>query len=386
MATNRVIPPSEEQLAAETTAEEARTAQAALKQKQEAKLRRVVWAGSVALIIMGVVVVLAIFYFAKLVLVTLLVSILIAFMLEPLVNLLQRVRLPRSAGAFVAVLVMVVACWGASYFFYYRAVDFLQELPKYTQRIRGTVARFRQETKTLKQTTENILPEEAKNARNVPTVKVQNSGNSDLFSQNIGKVTELVLTLTFIPFLVYFMLSWQEHARTKTVQLFPPETRTTAYVTLGQISLMVRSFIAGNVMVGVFMSVISMTIFGFLGLPYFYFLGVISGFLSLIPYLGVVLAAVPPLAAGLGTLKETGLIIIVVTVLGLHLFSMNVLYPKVIGKRLQLNPLLVTISLLLWGWIWGAMGLILAVPIMGVVKIVCDHVGALRRFGDWMGE
>jgi predicted PurR-regulated permease PerM len=386
MATNRVIPPSEEQLAAEPTAEEARTAQTALKQKQEEKLRRVVWAGSVALIIMGVMVVLAIFYFAKLVLVTLLVSILIAFMLEPLVNLLQRLRLPRPAGAFVAVLVLVVACWGASYFFYYRAVDFLQELPRYTQRIRGTVARFRQETKTLKQTTENMLPEEAKTAKNVPTVKVQNSGNSGLVSQNIGKVTELALTLTFIPFLVYFMLSWQEHARTKTVQLFPPETRTTAYVTLGQISLMVRSFIAGNVMIGVFMSVISMTVFGFLGLPYFYFLGVISGFLSLIPYLGVVLAAVPPLAAGLGTLKETGLIIIVVTVLGLHLFSMNVLYPKVIGKRLQLNPLLVTISLLLWGWIWGAMGLILAVPIMGVVKIVCDHVAVLRRFGDWMGE
>jgi predicted PurR-regulated permease PerM len=65
---------------------------------------------------------------------------------------------------------------------------------------------------------------------------------------------------------------------------------------------------------------------------------------------------------------------------------MNVLYPKVIGRRLQLNPLLVTISLLLWGWLWGAMGLILAVPIMGVLKIVCDNVGALRRFGDWMGE
>jgi predicted PurR-regulated permease PerM len=46
----------------------------------------------------------------------------------------------------------------------------------------------------------------------------------------------------------------------------------------------------------------------------------------------------------------------------------------------------VTISLLLWGWLWGAMGLILAVPIMGVFKIVCDHVGALRRFGDWMGD
>jgi len=129
-----------------------------------------------------------------------------------------------------------------------------------------------------------------------------------------------------------------------------------------------------------------MAVFGFLGLPYFYFLGFISGFLSLMPYLGVVLAAIPPLAAGLGTLKDTGMIIVVLTVLGLHLFSMNVLYPKVIGKRLKLNPLLVTISLLIWGWIWGALGLILAVPVMGVVKIVCDHVTSLRHLGEWMGE
>ena len=125
---------------------------------------------------------------------------------------------------------------------------------------------------------------------------------------------------------------------------------------------------------------------GFWGLPYFYFLGIISGFVSLVPYLGIVMAVLPPLAAGLGTVKDSGLIIIVATVLGLHLFAMNVLYPKVIGRRLQLNPLLVTISLLLWGWLWGAMGLILAVPIMGVLKIICDNVVALRRFGDLMGE
>jgi predicted PurR-regulated permease PerM len=386
MATNRVIPPSPEQLSAESTAEDAKAAQAAIKQKQQARLNRVMWAGSVAQVILGVAVVLAVFYIAKLVLVTLLVSVLIAFMLEPLVTLLQRVRVPRSAGAFVAVVVLLAASWGASYFFYYRAVDFLQELPRYTEKLRGVVARFRQETNNLKQTTEKILPQEARQGKNVQTVRVQNSGGSDVITQNLGMVTEVVLTLTFIPFLVYFMLSWQEHARTKTVELFPPESRTTAYVTLGQISLMVRSFIAGNVMIGVFMSAISMTVFGFLGLPYFYFLGIISGFLSLMPYLGVILAIVPPLAAGLGTLKDAGLIIIVITELSLHLFSMNVLYPKVIGKRLQLNPLLVTISLLLWGWLWGAMGLILAVPIMGVFKIVCDHVGALRRFGDWMGE
>jgi predicted PurR-regulated permease PerM len=386
MATNRVIPPSPEQLSVETTPEETQIAQTALKQKEERRIDRAVWAGSVSQVIIGVVVFLGILYLAKLVLVTLLVSVLIAFTLEPLVNLLERIHLPRSVGAFIAVLALLVAAWGASYFFYYRAIDFLQQTPKYTQQIRGMVAHFRQQTKSLQQTTENILPDDNKPSKNVQTVRIQKSGNSDMISQNLGTVTEVLLTLTFIPFLVYFMLSWQEHARTKTVELFPPESRTTAYVTLGQISLMVRSFIAGNVIIGLFMSAISITVFGLLGLPYFYFLGIISGFLSLMPYLGIVLAVLPPLAAGLGTLQDSGLIIIVVTVLGLHLFAMNVLYPKIIGKRLQLNPLLVTISLLLWGWLWGAMGLLLAVPIMGVFKIVCDHVGALRRFGDWMGE
>src|SRR5581483_4639123 len=123
-----------------------------------------------------------------------------------------------------------------------------------------------------------------------------------------------------------------------------------------------------------------------LKLPYFYFLGVISGFLSLIPYLGVVLAMVPPLTAGFGHVHGTGLLAIALSVFALHLFAINVLYPKLIGRRLQLNPLVVTVSLLIWGWIWGAMGLILAVPITGALKVIFDHIESLRAYGAWLGE
>jgi predicted PurR-regulated permease PerM len=70
----------------------------------------------------------------------------------------------------------------------------------------------------------------------------------------------------------------------------------------------------------------------------------------------------------------------------MHLFSMNVLYPKLLGKRMDLNPLVVTLSLLIWGWIWGAMGLLLAVPITAAIKIVCDNVEQLKPIGNWMGE
>ena len=110
-----------------------------------------------------------------------------------------------------------------------------------------------------------------------------------------------------------------------------------------------------------FLSAASIAVFGLMGLPYFYFLGVMSGFLSLIPYLGVLLAT---LAAGHcrpGYLTTATFVLTCRIVVGLHLFAMNVLYPMVLGKRLQLNPLAVTISLLFWGWLWGAMGLMLAV-------------------------
>jgi predicted PurR-regulated permease PerM len=383
MATNRIIPPAEQpgpQLADQAALQEE------LQQRQEAKYKNTLRAGAAAQITLSVIAVLVVCYLAKMVLVTLLFSVLIAFTLEPVVRGLERLRMPRPAGSILAVMLMCGVVWAGSYFFYNRAIDFAHQLPKYSQKIRGKLSSITKQTNDLKQTTQNILPGEAQKNKNAVPVKVESSGTTDFFTQGLGTITEVLAAIAFIPFLVYFMLSWQEHARTKTVQLFRPENRSTAYVTLGQISTMMRSFIAGNFIIGLFMSVVSIVVFGFLGLPYFYFLGVISGFLSLMPYLGVVLAAVPPLAAGIGVLHDTGVIIVIATVLGLHLFSMNVLYPKVIGKRLQLNPLLVTIALLIWGWIWGALGLILAVPIMGVIKIVCDHVTSLRRFGEWMGE
>jgi predicted PurR-regulated permease PerM len=73
-------------------------------------------------------------------------------------------------------------------------------------------------------------------------------------------------------------------------------------------------------------------------------------------------------------------------VFGLDMFAVNVLFPKVIGKRLQLNPLVVTIALLVWGWLWGAMRLILAIPITGAMKIIFDHVESLCPFGRWLEE
>ena len=218
-------------------------------------------------------------------------------------------------------------------------------------------------------------------------VEVQEApGLSRVISAGSGTLGEVFLAVTFIPFLVYFMLTWKGHAHSATVRLFPKEHRLMAHRTVGKISEMIRSFIAGNVLVGLINAVVSAIVFWRLGIPYFYFLGVISGFASLVPYLGVFLALLPPLAAAVGVVNKTGVFIIFLTVIVLHVLTMNVLYPKIVGKRLRLNPLAISLSLLFWAWIWGGMGLILAVPLVGATKIICDYVEPLRGLGAWLGD
>jgi predicted PurR-regulated permease PerM len=331
--------------------------------------------------------VLAICYFAKLVLVTIFTSILIAFVLEPIVRGFAKIKIPRTIGSALAVLLVLAMLYGLSYFFYQRAVDFAHQLPKMSGEIRKVISKYQQNAADLRKTAENVIPPKPDDRNSVPVrVQEQRGITSIIGGWDIANFSETLLAVAFIPFIVYFMLTWQEHMRRSTVRLFPPQSRLTVYQTLGKISEMMKGFIVGNFVIGMFMAIASGTAFAFLHLPYFYFLGLISGFLSLVPYLGVILAILPPIASGAGVLHGSGFMIVAALILGLHVFSMNVLYPKVLGGRLELNPLAVTLGLLIWGWIWGAMGLILAVPVLGAIKIVCDNVAGLEPFGQLLGE
>jgi predicted PurR-regulated permease PerM len=297
---------------------------------------------------------------------------------------LQRWRIPRWAGSVVVVALLLGCLYGAAYFSYNRAVEFIDQLPKYSQNIERATLRFRQQAEKLRRSTESVLPDSADDS---PVVTVKEESNlSAWIISSFGGVTEVLLSLSFIPFLVYFMLSWRDQTRDSTVRLFAPANRAKAKVALSGIAEMMRVFLVGNLICGLFMAVVSAIVFGFLKLPYFYFLGLISGFLSLIPYLGVVLAIFPPIAAGIGQLSGGQMFVVGALVVGLHVFAINVLFPKVIGRRLRLNPLVVTIALLLWGWLWGAMGLILAIPITSALKILFDHTESLRPLGAWMED
>jgi predicted PurR-regulated permease PerM len=322
-------------------------------------------------------------YLIQPVLVTLCVAILFAFVLAPPTALLERAMLPRPLAAFLSVAATSAILYGITYFSYDRGMTFLEELPRHASKYREAILRVRKQAETLQKTSESVLPKTADEKAAIRVIP--QTDTFDAFFRNVGSLAEFVFLLSFVPFLVFFMLTWQDHLHTATVLLFRTEDRRRTHRTLSLVSAMIRSFLLGSLLIGLVIGAVSTVAFAVLHLPYFYFTGFLSGFLSLVPYLGVVLAPIPPLLAGADVIGTKDSVLILAIVLVLHVIAVNLLYPKVLGNRLRLNPVILTVALLFWGWLWGGIGLLLAIPITAAMKIIFDHVPSLRPYGKWMG-
>ena len=180
---------------------------------------------------------------------------------------------------------------------------------------------------------------------------------SHMLVANGAALRESLLACGFIPFLAYFMLTWKEHTHAATVKLFPEENRRGGSPNTGQNFSNDPEFSRGE-----FDSrsrsaqYCALQCSGSWVIPYFYVLGILSGFANLVPSFGFFLALLPPLAGGIGILSKTGILIVVLTIAATHSLMLNFLYPKLIGKRVRLNPLAVVIALLFWLWIWAGWG------------------------------
>jgi predicted PurR-regulated permease PerM len=209
----------------------------------------------------------------------------------------------------------------------------------------------------------------------------------NLVWDSVSKFSDALLLASFVPFLVYFFLSWQDHLMRALLGLAGGKQREILNRSLQGIADVTRAYVVGNFLLGVVMSVIGSVFFYFARVPYWEVAGPLSAFLSLIPYLGLPLALVPPIAAALPVFSSWGPYLVVgVGVAILHLVCLNLMYPKFVGSRVHLNPLVVTLALMVWYILWGGAGLILAIPITAGMKAVFDSVPRLRGYGKLLGD
>jgi predicted PurR-regulated permease PerM len=342
-------------------------------------------AGSVAQVVVAIIAIVGLLYLLKFVMVIVLVSLLFAFVLEPLVHQLSRVSVPRAAGAFIAVVLAAGLIAGVGYFLVGRVAGFVAQIPKYSARIQPILAQIEEPVTRIERSTRANGSSDVNGQEPVPVIIRDEPAFPRIIANNGAAIGRIMLGIGFIPFLTYFMLTWKEHSHAATVGLFAKEHQATAYRTIARITAMIRSFLVGNLVVGLLGAVLFTIAFALLRIPYSYFLGVLSGFFSLIPSFGALLALVPPLAGAIGTVGKIGFAAIFITVVAGHAIMMNFLYPKLIGRRVRLNPLAVVLSLLFWSWLWGAVGFILAVPLVASAKIVCDYIDSLTGVGAWLG-
>jgi predicted PurR-regulated permease PerM len=186
---------------------------------------------------------------------------------------------------------------------------------------------------------------------------------------------------------VYFMLSWRDHLRRSFLYLFNGSQRQVVGKAWEGIADIARGYVIGNFLLGIMLAVLSCGFFFTIRLPYWPIIGTLSGFLSLVPYVGLPLAMLPPLVAGLAVYDQPAVYVMIAVVTAiLHLVALNLLYPKIVGSRVHLNPLIVTIALMFWGTMWGGVGLLLAIPITAGIKAVCDNVASLQGYGKLLGD
>ncbi len=335
--------------------------------------------------IIAAAVVFAGIYFASSIVITLIVSLLIAFVLEPGVRLLERIWIPRWLGSLLMVLVGLALVYLLIYLIYDRVTAFVDDLPRLAIRIKQLVTHYQIVLQNLSQRTAPFTP--SNQGASLPTVRVQQESPWARFLlRGIGSVYAFTVTVMFIPFLIFFMLAAKDHFFASTLNLFSMDRRNRVKIVIDAISVMVRQYVIGNILVALISTVLITPAFMLVQLRYALVLGPLSALLNLVPYIGVALAIIPPLLIALMQYDTMGpYIAIAVAVLAIHFIAINVLTPKLVGNRVRLNPLSVTISVMFWGWLWGGIGLVLAVPITAAFKAICDNIESLKPFGEWLG-
>jgi predicted PurR-regulated permease PerM len=340
-------------------------------------------ASSVSARIIAAGIVVAFCYWASSVLVTLLVAVLMAYFLDPLVTALEYVRVPRALGSLFVLLVTFALLMVLAWSLVDRVDQFGQDWPTYRAPLQSVATAVQRKLDIFEARVSEIEPEGEPGRRIIQVT--ESHSLRDAIVSRLGSVYSFVLAATFVPFLVFFMLAAKRQVWHATMQLFPTTQRTQVKQTLADVTHVLRSYVIGTAFVGLVLVLANWLFFWWIGLDFAFLTALVSGVFNLVPYLGVVMAWVPPLLIGLKQFHTLPPFIgIFVVLLVLHLVAANLLIPALVGWRVRLNALALTVSLLFWGFLWGAMGLILAIPITAVIKVICDHVEPWQPVGRWL--
>ena len=327
-------------------------------------------------------IILLFFYYAQGVVITLLLSILLAYFLDPAVEFLEKTGLPRTGGAMVMVLILIMVLVAVGYGLGTRMADFAENWPKYSSVLRGAAESVEGKINGIEG---RAAPSNGPGGQPGEIHPLEPGLLRTMILRGAGSLYAIFLEVTFVPFLVFFMLAGKREVWHGTLQLFPVTQRTQVKETLEDLREVLRDYLAGMSIVAGIVIAASSLFFWLLDLDYPILTGIASGLLNMVPYIGAVMAWFPAFVIALAKIKSIGSFVLIAGVLtAIHVVAANFIAPALVGRRVRLNAVAITVALLFWGWVWGGMGLLLAIPITATLRVICDHTESWRPIGRWL--
>lgn len=355
---------------------------------------------TVAQIVLAVIAVVLILQYAQSMIIPVVLGLLISYALEPIVALLTRWHIPRALAAALVILGVTAGSGWLIYGLRTEAGAIVDQLPEAARRVRRMVENDRPKpTNAIEQVQKaaNELekaasaatpPPPASDAQHVQIDAPAFNINDYLVSGSIGIATA-VGQLVLILFLVYFLLATGDLYRRKLVKLAGPsltKKKITVQILL-EIDRQIEMFLLVQVFTSTVVAVATWLAFRALGLEQAGVWGVVAGVFNSIPYFGPVLVSG---GTALVAFMQFGSIKMALLVAGVALVITSLegflLTPWLTSRATRMNAVAIFVGLLFWGWVWNVWGMLLAVPMLMVLKVVCDHVEDFNAFGELLGD
>jgi predicted PurR-regulated permease PerM len=319
-------------------------------------------------------------------------SVLIAYALAPLVARLARTGVPRFLAALVVLLVFLGALAGLAAFIADDALRLLEQLPDSVRQIRRQFDELRgQDGGGLLDRAQRAIA-----ALRDAAAAAQETGGAPVAGEPPGNVLQSAATVlsgltdaVVIVFLVFFQLWSGDLYRRKLLAIAGPRLsrRRATLRTLVEIESRIRRFLVVRVVTGAIVAVVTWIGLQWIGLEHAFVWGLLAGVLNAIPYIGPVIVSLALLVVSLvqfgsatTALYAAGLALVVTSLEGW------LLDPLLMGKAERINAVAVLVGLVFWTAVWGAWGAFLAVPMLAILKSVCDHNAQLRPLGKLLAE
>ncbi len=338
-------------------------------------------------------------HWASAVFVPLMLGVISSYALGPAVTWLQRLRLPRAAAAALVLATLLTGAGWITWSLSDDATRFVESLPEAAQKIRqaaraqrsGALDKVQQAATRLEQAAQEGGSGPPAAAQGVTRVQIERSqfNLKDYVLTSMPGMAAAVGQATVVLFITFFLLASGDSFRRKIVRLAGPTLarRKLTVHALDEITAQVQRYLAVQVLISIIVGVATGGAFYAIGVEHAAVWGVLAFALNFVPYLGAIVLTGGAALVGFVQFGSVDMAALVAGVsMAVHVVSGNLLTPWLTSRASRLNAVTVFVGVLAFGWLWGMWGLVLGVPILLIVKAVCDRVDELRPVGELLGR